>query len=168
MAYPSKIQVMEKRAEGAQPGNQNALKFKTPEERQEVCRTLIEHLENAYDWESFGPCNKQTVWFYIENYPEDFPEYEIIAAHRAGKKKIEDLLMDLGTGENIKGNASAAIFLAKNKIGYTDKRELELTNNKKARPVDPTTDNLRAAQELRMKLIKGIVLEDETDDHDDE
>lgn len=167
MVTKAQIAILEKRA-GAKVGNRQALKFNTPEIRKEVCAKLIEHLVGGYDWESFSPCNKQTIWYYIENFPEDFPEDDIVQAARAGKKKYEQLLIDLAEGEIEKGSAAAAIFLAKNKIGYTDKREVEVTNNKKAKPVDPTAENLLAAQDLRMKLIKGIVIEEETTGSDDE
>lgn len=168
MVSKTQIAILEKRAEGAPEGNRNALKFKTAEARKEVCAALIEHLTGGYDWESFVPCNKQTIWYYIENFPDDFPEDGILEAVRKGKLKYEQILIDMADGENTKGSAAAAIFLAKNKIGYTDKRELELTNNKKSKPLDATAANLMDAQDLRMKLIKGVVVEDDDTGSDDD
>lgn len=43
----------------------------------------------------------------------------------ARDKKIAKLLEDIASGANQDGNASAAIFLAKNTIGYRDRIETE-------------------------------------------
>lgn len=111
---------------GALPGNKNGLKFKTTEARAGVFKELIKHLENAFDQDSFEPCDWDTVEYYIKNFPEDFPADEIAAARRRGHKVLEKMLTGIAHGK-INGNAAAAIFIVKNKLPrhYRDKTETE-------------------------------------------
>jgi len=113
---------------GAPKGNQNNLKFKTPEARKEVFEELIKHLENAYDQASFGPCDWDTVESYIENFPDEFPAEDIAAAKRRGHKVLEEMLFGLARGE-IQGNATTAIFVVKNKLPahYRDRVENQVS-----------------------------------------
>lgn len=142
-------------------GLHNKIKFKTQEERQEVFRDLIKHLENGWDWESFEHCDRITAMKYITDFPEDFPSDQVESAVRRGHKVMEGLLAGIATGK-IDGNAPTAIFLAKNKIGYRDRREVEIKRTDTVM-IDDTPDNLLKAQEMYMKLIKGEVLENDDD-----
>jgi len=104
---------------GPPKGSKNGLKFKEKAQRQKVFKELISHLENAWDQESFEPCDWETVMKYCADFPEDFPADRIAEAKRRGHKVIEGLLKSIAQGK-IAGNAPTAIFLAKNKIKYTD------------------------------------------------
>ncbi len=80
---------------------------------------------------------------------------------------IEKMLKDIATGDNQKGNASTAQFLAKNKIGYKDRKEIDWNvNNKKSASIEETPENLKQAQEIHERLIRGEVI-DGDDDYDE-
>lgn len=100
------------------------MKFKEKSERQRVFKLLIKHLEEAWDQDSFYECDWETVEKYCKDFPEDFPPDEIKMAKRRGHMVIEGLLKGIAKG-SVAGNAPTAIFLAKNKIKYTDKLNVD-------------------------------------------
>jgi len=72
---------------------------------------------------------KGTVQNWANPDHDSYAGEEFLAAlsevYTARDKKIANLLHDIATGANQDGNASAAIFLAKNTIGYRDRIETE-------------------------------------------
>lgn len=152
---------------GAPKGNKNSLKFKEKEDRQRLFAQLIEHLENAWDQESFAPCDWDTVQKYCKDYPEDFPADKIAQAKRRGHQIIEGLLKGIAHGK-IKGNAVAAIFLAKNKIKYTDK--LNVDNNLTVKDSDGIVSEVFGFLEesIRSKTTNRLGVVHEVDSSDGE
>jgi len=71
----------------------------------------------------------KTVYNWADPEHESFAGDEFLQALNdvidARNRKIANLLHDIATGANQDGNASAAIFLAKNTIGYRDRIETE-------------------------------------------
>lgn len=108
---------------GAPIGSENAKKFKTPAERKIVFLALLKHLEHGLDQDSFEHCDWITVKTYIADYPEEFIPDDIARARRLGRQVIEKLLFNQALGKT-KGQAAAAIFLAKNKLRYVDRVQL--------------------------------------------
>lgn len=92
----------------------------------EYCESLIYHMGRGFDFETFtvevnvAVC---TLYEWIKKHPEFAIAYEVA---RAAHKMFYQRLLIRNAKFN-KGNSSSAIFLAKNKLGYTDKTEIDLS-----------------------------------------
>jgi hypothetical protein len=84
---------------GAPLGNQNALKYKTSEERLALCKKYCEHKRKGRTDASFVSCDMDTFNSYREKYPIDFPSDMINEAVRAGLERWETIGDDGTTGE---------------------------------------------------------------------
>ena len=105
-------------------GNNYNMKYKTPEERQALCKLVCDHLKEGYDQGTFKPCDWDTVERYIKDFPEDFPSEKVEQARRTGYLRLEKLGM-LGMIGKLTGfNATVWIFMMKNKMGWRDKRDI--------------------------------------------
>lgn len=116
---------------GAPLNNKNGEKFDTDAKKIKLCEQLVEHLEKGLDQRNFPPCDWDTVERYCDLYPDFFDRMRINEAIRKGREFHEANLRNIATGKNVKGNASAAIFLAKNKLGMRDRvdvREVPRSN----------------------------------------
>lgn len=109
----------------APEGNQNNKKWKTPEERQAVCRQLCEHLSAGLSLACFPPCDPKTLRRYVEEYPVDFPAEEIERAFRRGRLEWETIGKDGAKGQLQGFNNGSWIFNMKNRYGWKDMREFE-------------------------------------------
>jgi hypothetical protein len=108
---------------GAPTGSKNAMKFCTPESRQELYEAAIAHLERGLDRSCFIPCDWQTLEKYMIDFPDTFDADKLAQASRKGRQVIENLIMSNAIGKT-KGNAATVIFIAKNKLGWRDKVQL--------------------------------------------
>jgi len=109
----------------APKGNNYAMKYKTPEERQELCRKYIEHIEQGFSDESFPECDEETLQRYIRDFPKDFGADQIM---KAKKKRMLfwERVGKQGTIGQIKGfNAKSWEFNMKNRFRWTDRREVK-------------------------------------------
>lgn len=70
-------------------GNQYARKFNTSEERQQLMRDYIKHCEGGFSDDAFTPCDKETFWKYVKDFPHDFDTNEIKAAQRERQRRWE-------------------------------------------------------------------------------
>lgn len=96
------------------------------------CDMLIDHMNSGLSYESFAGqlgVNRSTLYQWEKDYPE-FSDSKSI-----GKEKLLLFFEKMGlmamTGKIKNFNASTYIFSAKNKIGWTDKQEVEQTNDVK-------------------------------------
>ena len=78
-------------------GNNNAMKFKTPEKRKALCKKWCEHLAAGLTRDSFPDCDPQTFRKYCRLFPEDFNADGALdlAVNRAGGV---DILLGGGDG----------------------------------------------------------------------
>lgn len=107
----------------APEGNQNALKFPTPESRQKLCRDYITHVESGLSDECFPECDPQTLKKYIDLFPVDFDTDKIEVSRRKRQLFWESMGRD-GANGGIKGfNAKAWTFNMQNRFGWKEKRE---------------------------------------------
>lgn len=108
----------------ARIGNEYARKFKTPEQRTQLCADWCAHLRNGFTKESFPQCDPQTFKRYMKEFPDDFDVYAIAAAEREQKMRWEERIQkcaDTGIG-----SASAIIFGLKNISNWRDKNEISM------------------------------------------
>jgi hypothetical protein len=107
---------------GAPKGNNNAEKFKTPEERAELLAAVCKHLEEGLSKECFAECDWDTVERYMKEFPIEFPAKTIKAAHMRGMQFWEKVGKKQAlTGE---GSAAAWIFNMKNRYNWRDKSDV--------------------------------------------
>jgi hypothetical protein len=108
--------------------NKFALKYKTPEERQVLCRQYIEYIKTGKSKEYFPPCSIQTFERYVKDFPQDFDTEKIEEAERRGLGRLEEIGFD-GMMGKIKGfNPTTWIFVTKNRLGWRDKQDLTSAN----------------------------------------
>jgi transposase len=99
--------------------------------KEEYCDMLIEHMSNGYSLKSFGGligvCEKT-----LHNWKKDYPQFLQSLNIATGKNAMfwEDLGIR-GVRGQIEGfSASTWIFNMKNRHGWTDKTETELSTSK--------------------------------------
>lgn len=94
------------RTEGGQPGNQNALKFDTPEARQAFCKAFCEHIRKGFSDESFTFQGSGIRVFkdYKTRFPVDFPTDMIEEAECARLQFWENIGLHGTIGAPIKVN----------------------------------------------------------------
>jgi hypothetical protein len=108
---------------GAPEGNENALRFKTPEERRQICEDYCTHIRQGFSDESFNQCRPATLGVYRKKYPIEF-DAEKIEQARAERYRYWEALGIAGAMGKIPGfNAAAWIFNMKNRFGWRDKTE---------------------------------------------
>lgn len=128
---------------GAPLENQNSVKYKTPEERKEICRQLIEHLESGLSWTCFAPLSHKTIQEYMIKYPIDFPPESIEAAFRKGSAKVEQLGW-AGTMGKVQGfNPSSWKFIAMNRAGWKEKSDTKTAHTFVAPPTFGLAENIQ-------------------------
>jgi len=101
--------------------------------------------ETLYDWEAMQPkiaeaiekglhsyqfarllgISVKTLWNWKHQYPEFLQAMDMVES--ACQARIADTLDNLSEGRIEKGNASTAIFIAKNVLGWRDRQEVEQT-----------------------------------------
>ena len=101
---------------GAPKGNNNSLKWKTPDARQKAFDEVCTHLEAGYSKTSFPLADWDTVEWYCENYPVDFPTERLKEAMRKHLLKWESIGVNGVNGEITGFNATAWIFNMKNRF----------------------------------------------------
>lgn len=107
--------------------NINAMKYKTPEERQALCAAYAAHVESGLSDECFPECDMDTLHRYEADFPVDFPTDMLQAARRKRQLFWEKAGRD-GTMGQIEGfNASSWKFNMSNRFGWKEKREDETT-----------------------------------------
>lgn len=107
----------------APEGNDFAAKFKTPEERKQLCSEYIAHVESGLSDECFPACDPVTLKKYIQLYPVDFDTDAMIRAKRKRQLFWEEVGRD-GTVGKIKGfNSKSWQFNMQNRFGWKEKRE---------------------------------------------
>lgn len=107
----------------AEPGNDYARKFPTPEARQQLCTDWCEHIASGYSKTSFPLCNIKTIKSYIDQFPEDFPPEKIERAEAENLYWWEKTGMGGMLGKLPGFNAACWIFNMKNRHGWRDKTE---------------------------------------------
>ena len=73
---------------GAPEGNQNRMKWKTPEERIAACEKVCQELENGYPKIYLETADWDTIERYMKDFPIEFPAERIQNAIRNGQKKL--------------------------------------------------------------------------------
>ncbi len=131
MAYKSKNVVKKQKVNvpSAPSGNDYAVKFVTPEERQALCKAWCDHIRHGYSKESFPLCSYKTLEHYAKKFPSDFPSDIREQAYREGMLKWEKIGMG-GTSGKLRGfNAMSYKFIIQNKYGWKDKQEMSSDPN---------------------------------------
>jgi uncharacterized protein (DUF2249 family) len=150
----------------APKGNDFKVKFKTPEDRQQLCDNWCDHLSKGLSKECFPDCDPQTFKKYLSLYPDDFDTDKIEEAERLGrtfweKTGIDGLWNETTYNENGKPEASRSLnaavwcFNMKNRYGWRDKQELT-GDPEKPLEHNHTLDISKASQEQLMDIIKGL------------
>ena len=113
----------------AHEGNDYAMKFKTPEERQQLCQDWCDWISDGRAKEGFPHCDPQTFRVYCEKFPDDFDTQKIEAAERANFAWWEDAsrkMMWMGAKDT---NPSILIFNFKNRFKWRD--QVDVTSDGK-------------------------------------
>lgn len=104
------------------------------EEMKRLISLYAQHRAEGFDKESFPDCDYRTIESHLEKYPDILKaeKRELEKSERIGRLKWEKQGQALIDGK-VNGNATAWIFKGKNKYGYRDKVESEVTM--KGKPV---------------------------------
>jgi len=108
-------------------GNQNALKFKTSEERKKLLHAYLKHVESGFSDEAFPECDMDTFNEYVVKFPIDFPTDMILRARRNRRLFWEEMGIK-GSAGKLKGfNSKAWEFNMKNRFkhDWKEKQEIE-------------------------------------------
>lgn len=104
-------------------GNNYNLKYKTPEERKEICRQLCEHLREGFSFNCFPPLSHNAIRRYIEAYPDDMNSSDIDQAYREGIHGYEKIGNDAIKGLIPGFQNGAYNLIMRNKAGWIDKSD---------------------------------------------
>lgn len=90
----------------------------------EFCQLVVDHMSQGFDFDTLSHrlgVTPQTMYNWVKKYP-DFN-----TAYHNGKSAQKEFYQKLCLNNAItnKGNASMCIFLAKNKLNYTDKQQID-------------------------------------------
>lgn len=91
------------------------------------CHMLIEHMSHGFDFSTFSTkinVSPKTLYNWLRDYPDFANAYEIA---KSSQQFFYQKLCIKNARKNV-GNSNMCIFLAKNKLGYTDKQEINTTN----------------------------------------
>lgn len=105
-------------------GNKHKEKYKTPEARRKMCELACDHLRKGLTQDYFPECDWDTVEHYMRDYPLDVPPEKIAEAKKQGLATLEGLGQQGAKGEIPGFNATAWIFLMKNKAGWKDRQDV--------------------------------------------
>lgn len=111
------------------------------------CERLIDHMSQGLSFETFGAkigVSKQTLYTWVKQHPE------FLDAKEAATQLCQLFWEEMGISGAIAGsagiNASVWIFNMKNRFGWRDKRDVELTGMK------PTIIKRRNGDEVELGL----------------
>lgn len=102
----------------------------------EYCEKLIEHMSNGFTFLSFAgtiDCFERVLYLWMAKHPE-FKLARKIGESKS-RKKIESIILDIATGKIKNGNATAAIFLLKNRFPKEWRDRQELKHLVKSNPI---------------------------------
>jgi len=103
-------------------------KWKTAKERQDACKRFCDHLKQGLSFDCWAEADFDTIKRYIKDFPEDFHPDLINLAKREAKTFWEKVGID-GTIGKIKGfNAKSWEFNLKNRYGWRDKYDADITS----------------------------------------
>lgn len=152
----------------APKGNSYAMKWPTPEARQELCRAFCDHMAAGYSIESFPDADRKTIRRYAQEFPKDFPPEKLDEAARRGRLEWEKIGKDGAKGEIAGFNATAWIFNMKNRAGWKDRTEVEAwgilggpDDAKKLEQMKP-----RSAEEIALGVMALLTSGDASDNGD--
>lgn len=135
--------IEEVKQSGAPEGNQNATKWKTPEERIKACKEYCKYLEKGKPKEYFPLAGPATINDYIKNFPIEFDSEMIEKSERIGKEKLINIGYAGMTG-NIKGfNSRTWEFVVQNMTRWKLRTDVTTDDEKLASPLPylPAKDN---------------------------
>lgn len=107
---------------GAQPGNKNAAY--SDDERKTLKSLYIQHMQSGYNKTDFVPCRHETVESFFDSEAE---KEELGQAIRANKFFWMQKYMGGCDGSNPAANMTGLIFAMKNKCGWRDKQDVEVS-----------------------------------------
>lgn len=109
---------------GAQPGNQNAMKWPTPEERQAAGQRLAAHLRTGLSLQSWGEADEETIKRYMADFSLDFGTEDIRAAMRESRQLWEKVGLNGTLGKIKNFNAASWKFNMQNRFKWKDSVQL--------------------------------------------
>lgn len=124
-------------------GNNNNLKWKTPEERIEICKQLCDHLRKGLGWECFPPASYKTIKSYVKNYPTEFQADLIEQAEREGYHMLYEAGID-GALKKRNLDAKTYQFIMMNKYKWG----LNQNNTHSLNPEEHKQDALKAIDDF--------------------
>lgn len=145
--------------------NDNARRYKTPEERQEMFASLCAHVFKGFSLKSFVECGENTITRYREEYPEDCPQSQLDEAYRGCRFFWEEIGIE-GTVGRIKGfNPKSWEFNIKNRFPeeWQDKQTVDHSGNLN---LSNMSDEQLDAQIKAMAALPGILDESRTKNSD--
>jgi hypothetical protein len=157
---PSKDLQKHAQKEKEQEAHGNVL-FPTPDDRREACQAYIDHLEQGYSKNSFELCSPETIAKYMQNFPEEFDNYEIAKAYRRGMLVWEGIGMSLAMGTT-SGNGQVYFRTMMNQYGWRN----EVTVDEPEKYKTPQIDFSKMSDDDLAKL-SAIIDKAEMDDVDD-
>jgi len=114
---------------GAPERNQNALKWKTPEERVAACGRLCDHLRSGLGFDCWEEASFPTIQSYIEDYPIEFKSDLIDDADRARKAFFQRAGVNGMLGQIDGFSSPTWKFQMQNICNWRDKTESEVNGN---------------------------------------
>lgn len=127
---------------GAPEGNNNAMKWSTPEERRAACDRLCAHLRSGLSMKCFPDADDQTLKRYMRDFPIDFAPDKIRQAIRENHKFWEVLGINGALGKIKNFSAPTWKFNMQNRCGWKD--NLQLGSD----PENPLPDNAPVVIEI--------------------
>lgn len=116
-----------KEGEMSVEGNENALKYKTPEDALPVYERYCDHLAAGYSKEAFPDCDYRTIESCAAKWPSVLQPEKMIDALREGRLMWENMGL-LGANGTLRFfNPTAWIFNMKNRYAWADKQEIDHT-----------------------------------------
>lgn len=131
------------RTEGGQPDNNNAMKYKTPEERQALCKAYCDHISKGLSDTCFPECDMETFKDYRNKFAVDFDSDAITTAQRKRQLFWETIGINgtLGIPHNYKTktgiekeskqfNAMSWKYNMSNRFGWKERQDMTTDDEK--------------------------------------
>jgi hypothetical protein len=93
-------------------------------ERRKIFKELCEHLSRGLSLDCFSPLSEKSIKTYLNSYPEEFVEEELVEAMRKGKQYWEELGSRQANGSCL-GNSRTWYYNMANRYGWREKLEVE-------------------------------------------
>lgn len=150
-------------------GEMRAEKWKTPEARKTACAELCDYLARGFPLSFYPVMTEETLWRYMEKYPEDFPVEALECAWRTGAAADYAALRAAANGETPEVEEvyehEGKKITVKRKV---DARALAFIVGFRDRAPSPFTRFLQRQESKRLGVVEVRMIEGPGDDGDDD